>query len=185
MKTALVLVDIQNDYFPGGKMELEGSVEAGLKAQELIAYFRSAQLRVVYIQHLSARPGATFFLPGTSGAAIHPSVAPLEGEMVFQKNYPNSFRDTPLLEFLKGAQVGRLIIAGMMTHMCIDATTRAAFDNGFPCWVASDACATRALTFQERTISAKDVHASFLAALNGIYAQVLKADEIIGQLRRA
>jgi nicotinamidase-related amidase len=179
MKTALLLVDIQNDYFPGGKMELEGSVEAGLKAKQLLDYFRDAQLGVMHMQHISAGPGATFFLPGTAGVNIHASVAPSEDEPIFQKHYPNSFRNTPLLEVLKAAQIERLVIGGMMTHMCIDATTRAAFDNGFECWVAHDACATRMLTFQERVISANDVHASFLAALKAVYAKVLRVDEII------
>jgi nicotinamidase-related amidase len=185
MKTALLLVDIQNDYFPGGKMELEGAVEAGLKAQQLLDYFRDARLGVLHMQHISASPRATFFLPGTAGVNIHASVAPLESEPVFLKHYPNSFRDTQLLEVLKAAQVERLVIGGMMTHMCVDATTRAAFDNGFECWVAHDACATRVLTFQERVISASDVHASFLAALKAVYAKVLRGDEIIEQLTRA
>jgi nicotinamidase-related amidase len=83
------------------------------------------------------------------------------------------------LEALKASQIERLDIGGMMTHKSIDATTRAAFDNGFECWVAHDACATRMLTFQERVISANDVHASFLAALKAVYAKVLRVDEII------
>lgn len=182
MKTVLLLVDIQNDYFPGGKMELEGSVEAGLKAKQLLAYFRDAQLAVIHMQHISASPKATFFLPGTAGVNIHASVVPLKTEPIFQKHYPNSFRDTQLLEVLKAAQVERLVIAGMMTHMCIDATIRAAFDNGFECWVAHDACATRMLTFQERVISASDVNASFLAALKAVYAKILRVDEIIQSL---
>jgi nicotinamidase-related amidase len=185
MKTALILVDIQNDYFPNGKMELEGSMEAGLKAQKLLAYFRREHLGIVHIQHISVRPGGTFFLPGTAGANINALVSPREGEAVFQKNYPNSFRNTPLLDFLKGDQVERLIIGGMMTHMCIDATTRAAFDHGFECWVARDACATRALTFLDRTIPAGEVHLSFLAALQAGYAKVPTVDEIIERLGSA
>ena len=86
------------------------------------------------------------------------------------------------MDFLKGDQVERLIIGGMMTHMCIDATTRAAFDHGFECWVARDACATRALTFLDRTVPAEEVHLSFLAALQAVYAKVLTVDEIIERL---
>jgi nicotinamidase-related amidase len=178
MKPALVIIDIQNDYFPGGKMELEGSPEAGLQAAKLLQHFRSKGLPLVHIQHVSNRPGASFFLPDTEGVNIHASVAPHSGEIVLQKHFPNSFRGTPLLEHLRGLGADHLIIAGMMTHMCVDATTRAAFDLGFSCSLAHDACATRALVFGEQRVPAAQVHASFLAALNGLYAKVQSAAAI-------
>jgi len=184
MKPALILIDIQNDYFPGGRMELEGSLEASLRAAELLSFFRRERLPVVYVQHVSIRPGATFFLPDTDGVKIHENVRPLENEPVFEKHYPNAFRDTPLLAHLSGAEVTRLVICGMMTHMCVDATVRAAFDHGFECIVAHDACATRALVHEGRTVAAPDVHAAFLAALGSTYAKVLSTGDIISQLRR-
>jgi nicotinamidase-related amidase len=178
MKPALVIIDIQNDYFPGGKMELEGSPEAGLQAAKLLQHFRSKGLPLVHIQHVSNRPGASFFLPDTEGVNIHASVAPHSGEIVLQKHFPNSFRGTPLLDHLRGLGADHLIIAGMMTHMCVDATTRAAFDLGFSCSLAHDACAARALVFGEQRVPAAQVHASFLAALNGLYAKVQSAAAI-------
>jgi nicotinamidase-related amidase len=183
MQTALLLIDLQNDYFPGGKMELEGSIEASLKAEHLLSHFRQERLPIVHVQHLSTRSGATFFIPGTSGAEIHENLQPLEHEVVFQKHYPNSFRDTPLLKHLQQKEISRLVISGMMTHMCVDATTRAAFDYGFGCMVAHDACATRALVYQGTTIPARSVHLSFLAALQTVYAEVLAAEEILARLR--
>ena len=182
MTTALILVDIQNDYFPGGKNELEGPIEASLRARQLLDHFRQAHLPPVHIQHVAIRPGAKTFLPGTSGVEIHENVRPLEGECVFQKHYTNSFRDTPLLDHLKHEGVTRVVVCGMMTHMCVDATTRAAFDFGFECWVASDACATKALTFGGQTIPAQHVHGSFLAALGASYGKVLSVEQIIEQL---
>jgi nicotinamidase-related amidase len=182
VKTALILIDIQNDYFPGGKGELEGSIDAGLHAGRLLAYFREKGAPLVHIQHVSTRPGAAFFLPDTEGVKIHESVRPFEGEVIFQKHFPNSFRETPLLAHLQGQGVGRVVIAGMMTHMCIDATTRAAFDYGFECWVAQDACATRTLTHQGQSIPGRTVHLSFLAALSALYGKVSNTDEMIGGL---
>ena len=135
MKTALILVDLQNDYFPAGKMELVGSVEASQRAARLLAFFREAHLPLVHIQHVSTRPTATFFLPDTVGVKTHANVQPLEGETVYQKHFPNSFRETPLLAHLQREQIERVVIAGMMTHMCVDATVRAAFDFGFQCLV--------------------------------------------------
>ena len=133
MSKALLLVDIQNDYFPGGAMELVGSPEAGSQAGQLLEVCRRAGLAIIHIQHIATRPGATFFLPGTPGADLHASVAPQPGEPVFQKHFPNSFRETPLLEHLRGRGITELLVAGMMTHMCIDTTTRAAADLGFTC----------------------------------------------------
>ncbi len=182
MKPALIIIDIQNDYFPGGKMELEGSPQASLQAAKLLDAFRAKGLPLVHIQHVSNRPGASFFLPNTAGVKIHTNVAPRDGETVMQKNFPNSFRGTPLLEHLRAQGVDHLVIAGMMTHMCVDATTRAAFDLGFSCSLAHDACATRAVAFGEERVAAAQVHAAFLAALNGLYAKVQSAAEIGAQI---
>jgi nicotinamidase-related amidase len=181
--TALILVDIQNDYFPGGAGELESPIEASLRARQLLDHFRQTHQPLVHIQHISIRPGARIFLPDTPGAEIHANVQPLAGEVVFQKHYPNSFRDTPLLDYLRREQVDRVVISGMMTHMCVDATTRAAFDFGFECWVASDACATKTLTFGGQTIPAPHVHGSFLSALASMYGKVLSVAEIVEQLQ--
>ncbi len=182
MKTTLILIDIQNDYFPGGKMELEGSIEASKQAKRLLAYFRENHLPLAHIQHVATKPTATFFLPDTDGVKTHENVKPLEGETLFQKHYPNSFRDTPLLDYLRRDQIERVVIAGMMTHMCVDATTRAAFDFGFQCLIAGDSCATRALSHGGITVPANHVHRAFLAALNGTYGKVLATEEIIRSL---
>jgi nicotinamidase-related amidase len=182
MSTTLILVDVQNDYFPGGLMELEGSLGAAEQARRLLEHFRRLCLPVIHVRHLSDRPGAAFFLPGTPGAEIHELLRPLGGESVVEKHYPNAFRDTLLLHRLLESESSRVVIAGMMTHMCIDATTRAAFDQGFRCTVAQDACTTRALPFNGRVIPADVVHESFLAALQGVYAEVRSASEIIDEM---
>ena len=182
MTQALLLIDIQNDYFPGGAMELVGSSLAGAQAGKLLQAFRQKELSVIHIQHISTRPGATFFLPNTAGVEIHKSVSPSTGEAVFQKHYPNSFRETRLLEHLRGHQISQLVIAGMMTHMCIDTTVRAATDLGFPCILAHDACATRDLSFNGPTVPAQSVQMAFLAALNGLFATVLSVEEICANL---
>lgn len=182
MHTALLLVDIQNDYFPGGSMSLVNSVNAGEKAGMLLHEFRSKKLPVIHMQHLSVRPGATFFVPGTDGVEIHACVKPLESETLFTKKFPNSFRDTGLLQHLQDNKITKLVIAGMMTHMCIDSTTRAAFDLGFSCTLAHDACATKDLVFSGTTIEAEQVHNSFIAALNGLFASAQSTGEICSTL---
>ncbi|WP_246559495.1 cysteine hydrolase family protein [Citrifermentans pelophilum] len=143
MKTALVIIDIQNDYFPNGNMELEGSIQAASATARVLAQFRKEKWPIYHVQHSSIRPGSTFFLPGTVGAEIHNYVKPLPDEPVIIKHYPNSFRETDLLERLKAAGIGTLLVCGMMSHMCVDATVRTAFDLGFSIILAHDACATR------------------------------------------
>jgi nicotinamidase-related amidase len=182
MSQALLIIDIQNDYFPGGAMELVGSPAAAAQAGKLLQAFRQKARPVIHIQHISTRPGATFFLPNTPGVQIHESVAPKAGETVFQKNYPNAFRETPLLEHLRKNQIAQLVIAGMMTQMCIDTTTRAAADLGFQCLLAHDACATKSLSFGGATVPAESVQTAFLAALNGLFARVLSVKEISASL---
>lgn len=172
MTKALLLVDIQNDYFPGGKMELSAMEEAALNARTLLEFFRMRNLPIYHIQHISIRPGAAFFLPNTQGVEINKQVAPLRSELIVQKHYPNSFRDTVLLKELHAASIKHLIIAGAMTHMCIDATTRAGFDYGFECTVVEDACATRDLKHGEIQVPAKYIQAGFMSALNAVYAQI-------------
>ena len=179
MNTALILIDIQNDYFPGGKMELDGPLEASLHAKTLLSVFREKGFPLIHIQHVSVRPGATFFIPNTKGIEFHKNVEPLPHETVIRKNYPNSFRETSLLEYLEKKSIKHLVIAGMMTHMCVDATTRAAFDYGFKCTVVTDACATKSLSFEDKVIPAGHVHGVFLAALNNVYAQTISKKDFL------
>jgi len=184
VKTALLLVDIQREYFPGGTMPLEGVAEAACQAKKLLAYFRYNHLPAVFIQHVSLDPEATSFLSGSPGVSLYSSIRPLLGEAVIRKHHPNSFRETNLLELLRTHEVSRLVICGMMTHMCIDATVRAACDHGFECIVAADACATRDLAFAGETAPAAMVQRAFLAALNGTYAQVTTADEVVTMVQQ-
>jgi nicotinamidase-related amidase len=179
MQTELLLIDLQNDYFPGGKMELIDILQAADKARRLLDHFRKNNLPVCHVQHISIRPGATFFLPRTEGGKIHITVEPLAAEKVFQKHFPNSFRETQLLETLRKQEVNHLIVAGAMRQMCVDATVRAAFDLGFSCTVIEDACATKDLEFRGIPVPAAHVHRAFMAALQGAYAKVVTAEEFL------
>jgi len=182
MNACLILIDLQNDYFVGGNMELVNINDAAKNAQQLLLKFRNKNLPVFHIQHISARPGATFFLPNTKGVEINEMVSPIKGEKVLRKFYPNSFRETKLLEELKKTEIGTVVICGAMSHMCVDATTRAAFDYGFNCVVAENACATRDLVFKGKTINSSNVHASFMAALSVPYAQVIATNQVLKNL---
>ena len=184
MKNALLLIDFQNDYFPGGKMELASPLEAARNARELLQCFREHGGMHIHVQHVARRAGATFLLPGDRGSDIHDSVAHFVGEPLVVKHFPNAFRETDLAARLKEGGVDRVVITGMMTHMCVDATARAAADLGFEVLVVADACATRDLRFGDTLIPAEQVHKAFLAALKS-YGEVLTTEQAIVRLAPA
>jgi nicotinamidase-related amidase len=167
--TALLIVDIQDFYFPGGKMPLVEPEAAAANAGKILAAFRAEGKPVIHVRH-DAEPGGS----------IHASVAPIEGEKVFTKSEVSCFNGTQLLAYLKEIGVERLVIAGMQTHMCLEAAVRAAHDLGFEVTVISDACATRDLTYGDRTVPAADVQASTLATLDRIYAKVVDTETFLG-----
>jgi nicotinamidase-related amidase len=177
--TALLLIDIQNDYFPGGAFELEGAAAAGAGAGQVLRAFREQNMPVVHIRHEAVAAGSTFFLAGTRGAEIHASVAPVQGEPVLTKHYPNSFRETGLADLLRQLGVEHLVAGGMMSLMCVDATVRAAFDLGYTCTVLHDACAARALAFDGVEVEAAKVHAAFMAALQMRYARLCTCNQFL------
>ncbi len=184
MKPGLILIDIQNDYFSGGNMELFDMERAAHHAKKLLTAFRKTNLPLFHIQHISTHPNAAFFQPNTAGVEINESVLPQSDEIVIKKHFPNSFRETGLLNNLKNSGVEVVVICGAMSHMCIDATTRAAFDFGFDCVVIEDACATRDLQHKGVTIEANKVHGAFMSALSARYASVISAGEYIDRLKK-
>lgn len=179
MKRGLLLIDIQNDYFPGGRCELFQPEQAAEKAKLLLQYFRSRGLPVLYIQHVSESPAGGFFLPGTEGVMIHSSVSPQGEERVLVKHSPNSFFRTELEAVLRELEIEQLVVCGMMSHMCVDSTVRAARELGFSVLLAEDACTTKELSLANAQIPAQIVHRAFMAALGGAFAQVIQAGELI------
>ena len=179
--TALLLIDFQNDYFPsyeGAKWALSETEKAAKKGAQLLSAFRDKQLPVVHVRHEFPTDDAPFFLPESDGAQIHSSVTPLEGEPGIVKHQINSFRDTELDKVLKEQSVERLIYVGAMSHLCIDAVTRAATDLDYECHVAHDACTTLDMEFNGVKVPAAHVHAAFMAALSFGYSNVATANEL-------
>jgi nicotinamidase-related amidase len=183
MTRCLLIIDIQNDYFPGGAYPLHEPDAAASAAATMLRRFRADGQPVIHVQHIWDADDATFMRPGTPGVEIHPSVAPIDGEPVVSKAHPNAFRETSLArllgELLGDKRVDELVVAGMMTSMCVDATVRAAADLEFSVTVVADACAAPDLEYAGRTVAAADVHAAFLAALADSYATVTTASQLL------
>lgn len=166
--TALLIIDIQEFYFPGGQMQLENSEIAGMNAGLILDQFRKSGLPVYHIRH-------NF----DSGGNIHQYVRPSQNEKVISKDQANAFYGTDLLECLRADSINRVVICGMQTHMCVEATVRAAHDYGFTCFLVSDACATRALQYEEHIIPAKHVHFSTIKSLQGTYAKIVTTETLL------
>ncbi|KTR09521.1 cysteine hydrolase family protein [Curtobacterium luteum] len=179
MTRALLLIDVQLDYFPGGAFPLVEPEAAADAAGAVLRHFRGSGEEVVHVFRTATEPDAGFFVPGAPGTAFHPAVEPRAGETVLEKHEPNAFIDTGLEALLRDRGVTDLVVLGMMTSMCIDSTVRAASDLGFACTVVADACAAPDLALGEVTVPGASVHAAFLAALDGSFAKVVARAELL------
>jgi nicotinamidase-related amidase len=180
--TALLVIDVQNFYFPGGALPLAAPEAAAARARRLLEAFRLRGWPVIHVLHLGKDQAAASPDSGDPAHRAHPDVMPRPGEPVIGKRDANAFKDTELLATLRRLGVRRLVIAGMQTHMCVEAATRAAADLGFEVTVVHDACATRPLAFGGQEVPAAQVHAAALAAMASAYAKVVSADELLATL---
>lgn len=181
----LLIIDVQNFYFPGGKLPLTAPEAASQRARALLDAFRARGWPVIHVLHLAKGQSAPEPASGDPAYRAHRDVAPLPGEPVIGKREANAFRDTDLLATLRRLGTTKLVIAGMQTHMCVEAATRAAADLGFEVTVVHDACATRPLAFGGVEVPAAQVHASALAAMSGAYARVLSTTEVLSGMAPA
>ncbi|QBF26115.1 cysteine hydrolase [Pseudomonas tructae] len=183
-KQALIVIDIQNDYFPGGKWPLDGAEAAADNAAGILDAARARGDLVVHVRHEFESTDAPFFTPGSEGAQIHPKAAKRADESVVLKHKVNSFLGTELKQLLDKGQISDVTVIGSMSHMCIDAVSRAAADYGYGVTVVHDACATRALEFNGVKVPASQVHAAFMAALAFAYAQVISTEDYLTAAKR-
>ena len=165
--TALIIIDIQEFYFPGGDAELDKPEEASLNAEKILKYFRKNNLTIVHVRH-NYEPGGD----------IHKNVKPTDSEKIISKNDVNCYKNTDLLEYLKNNSVENVVICGMQTHMCVDAAVRASHDYNFKTILIHDACTTKDLKFDDILIKAKDVHYSTLSILRS-YAKIIDTDSFL------
>ena len=177
-KTALLVIDVQNDYFPQGKMELFRVEQALIQVNKLEDAFIQNDQPIIYIQHIANQPNAPFFEAGTVGVELHSGLKIVPDSIVIEKHYPNSFFQTTLKAQLDQLGVEKLVICGMMTHMCVDATSRAAAEFGYDPVVIADATATRDLSYANKTTQATDVQTACLAAFQ-MFSKVLSVDEYL------
>lgn len=182
MKTALALIDIQNDYFQGGRNELVNTEQTLVHVKQALSLFREEGLPIFHIQHINLQENAAFFLPDSDGVKIHEQIFPQTDEKIILKHTPDSFYQTELERRLKIRDISRLVICGMMSHMCIDTTVRTAKRLGYEVLLLCDACATKDLIWNNAVIPAENVHATFMASLQGTFAKVIETKELLNIL---
>ncbi|MFE0799069.1 cysteine hydrolase family protein [Streptomyces sp. NPDC058812] len=175
-ESTLILVDYQNTYTTG-VMELDGWQAALDAAAGLLARAREEGTKVVHVVN-DGGEGTPYDIRAEIGA-IHPSVAPVDGEPVVVKKVPNAFVGTDLAEHVDAAGNGDVVIAGFMTHMCVAFTAQGAFLRGNRPTVVADACATRALPVAELELDAHQVHYSALATIADLYGVVVPSQKEI------
>lgn len=175
--SALILIDCQNTYREG-VMKLEGVEEALVECRKLLDRARAARIPIFHIQH-DAGAGSPYDTSANIGA-ISDIVAPNEGELVITKHYPNSFIETELDQLLKAQGINQLILAGFMTHMCINSTAHGGFNLGYECTVVANATATRGLLAANgEMVSAKVVQDGAIASTRDLYAAIADTVEDI------
>jgi nicotinamidase-related amidase len=176
--TALLVIDVQNDYFPNGHMALHQPEIALQHINQLEQHFRENQQPIIYIQHVQLDTTRSFFIKDTEGVDLHAGLDIHADSIIIEKHFPNSFFQTDLKQLLDRLNVGKLMITGMMTHMCVDATTRAAKELGYETTVVADATATRELVFEGQYIAAETVQQVLLATLQ-MLSKVVNTQEVL------
>lgn len=176
--SALILIDCQNTYREG-ILQLEGVEPALQEARRLLEKARELGVPVIHIQH-DAGEGTPYDIRAHIGQ-IADIVAPIENEVVITKHYPNSFVGTDLDTILKARDIHHIVLAGFMTHMCVNSTAHGGFNLGYAPTVVASATATRALPAADGSvIPAADVHKAALAATRDLYAAIANhVDEVI------
>jgi nicotinamidase-related amidase len=177
-ESALIMIDCQNTYRKG-LMQLSGVEVAILEARRLLARARELKIPVIHIQH-DAGVGSPYDVSAEIGA-ICDEVAPIAGEPVITKNYPNSFVATDLDQQLKGLGIKNIVLAGFMTHMCINSTAHGGFNLGYAVTVVASATATRPLqSANGKVLSAQEVQDGAIASTRDLYAAIADSvDDLI------
>lgn len=171
--TVLLLVDLQNDYFAGGRFPLEGSDTSVKNAARVLSACRHAGMFVIHIRHISVHPGAGYFLKDTPGARFHPLVRPVDGEQVITKHLVSSYKLTHLGRELKIRNIKNVIIGGMQTNVCAASLTRESVKKGYRTLLIKDALAA----------VSSDIHEKTLEKLKTVAHETLTSEQVVSRIQ--
>jgi nicotinamidase-related amidase len=185
-QTALIVVDVQrafDEWEAAGKRR--NNPEALARIVELLAAFRAGRTPIFHIRHASMRPNSSF-APGATGYPVKDEAREIEGEVVIVKRVNSAFIGTDLEARLRAAGITTLVICGATTNHCVETTTRMAGNLGFDARLVRDATWTFDRVGPDGDAhSAEDIHAMTLANLNGEFARIVSAADVIAGLGNA
>ena len=179
---ALVIIDVQNNYFKGGYCQLYNSEGTTIKIKKVIDYFRESKKPIYYIKHDFTISGITEE-ENEKLRSINDIIKPKKDDVIIEKKYPSSFLKTTLKKELDARDIKELVIVGMMSHMCVDTTVRAAMDYGYKVVVLEDGCTTKSLETKSGEVSAEVVHNVFMASLQGYFAEIKTVDKYLRECK--
>ena len=178
---ALVIVDLQK-AFDNPRFGRRNNPDAEANTGRLLAAWRTTGRPVIHVQHLSREPDSPY-RPGQPGCDFKDEVRPQAGELVVQKSTNNAFIDTGLGPYLDDKRIGTLVVVGVATNNCVEATVRMAGNLGYRTYLVADATATaERIDLAGRVWRAEEIQALTLANLNGEYATVISTEEILARL---
>lgn len=180
MKEALLVIDVQNEYFTG-KLPVTYPVESLENILRAMDWAHDGRVPVAVIQHTNMAPEAVTFRKGTPGWELHDEIKRRHADLIIEKTLPGSFTGTKLHEWLSEHAISSVTIAGYMTHMCCDTTAREAFHRNYAVTFLSDATGTLLVSNRAGTISAADLHLAVLVTQQQRFARVLTTSEWIMQ----
>jgi len=168
---ALIIIDVQNDYFEGGRHALYNPSDALSNIESILKHFRERNLPVIHVQHINSR-GTGFFEPDTIGVQIHENITPLANETLIIKRDVSSFTGTELETILRRNGINGLIITGMQTNVCVRSAVNDCIMRGIRVILLEDACAARSLDIHNDTINS-------INSLPGDFVVIMKTGEYI------
>ncbi|MRS21007.1 isochorismatase family protein [Enterobacteriaceae bacterium RIT692] len=178
-QTAVIVIDIQNEYFPGGKMPIPDGMQALNNSKRLVAFAHKNNMPVFFVQHLGEADGP-LFAKGSRFAEFHKDLQPAKGDRVISKATPSSFVGTDLQKQLDSLGIKQLIVTGLMTHMCVSSTARDAVPLGYSVIIPEDATATRDLaTWDNKVVDHKVLQQAALAGVADVFAEIKTTDQVL------
>lgn len=178
VKTALLVIDFQNEYF-NGRMPIPDGRQALTNAKRLISHADAAGIAVYHVQHVTPAD-SPIFAENSATSAFHADLQPAAHHSVVQKSSVSVFPTTDIDERLKKAGIDTLVVTGLMTHACVAGAARDAVPLGYNVMVASDACATRDLDSGDgKTVPHDELHRAALASIDDTFGDILTTDQIL------
>ena len=183
VKRALLVIDVQNEYFPGGALPIKHPVDHLQNILEVMDAAREQGVTTVVVRHHQPDPQSPLFCKGSPNWELHPDVASRPHDLLLDKQLPGSFTNTGLENFLREREIDTVAVAGYMTQICCDTTAREAFHRGFKVEFLRDATGTLDVENAAGKASAEELHNAILVSQQMFISEVVTKNEFVDRIR--